>query len=189
MIRVLFYRLLEVTRLVVKHFLCFWDFLVFLIHGVVTTWLGLEILSFLVCLFPLLIGTKFFIFSMSNVNATYARFTKYKMFKKISQKFALGSFYLCTFDTVLHFNTYSLFWLSRFDKDNKKGALNGYFLWMVIGYGIGKLFCSVLVLIYILSSEWGCLLFFPPVHLRPSISWFYSLICWLELVIVNVFLL
>lgn len=28
----------------------------------------------------------------------------------------------------------------RFDKDNKKGALNGYFLWMVIGYGIGLIF-------------------------------------------------
>nr|AFK41165.1 unknown [Lotus japonicus] len=25
----------------------------------------------------------------------------------------------------------------RFDKDNKKGALNGYFLWTVLGYGVG----------------------------------------------------
>ncbi|KAJ1443297.1 Presenilin/signal peptide peptidase [Sesbania bispinosa] len=28
----------------------------------------------------------------------------------------------------------------RFDKDNKKGASNGYFLWLVIGYGIGLVF-------------------------------------------------
>lgn len=28
----------------------------------------------------------------------------------------------------------------RFDKDNKKGVLNGYFLWLVIGYGIGLVF-------------------------------------------------
>lgn len=35
----------------------------------------------------------------------------------------------------------------RFDKDNKKGASNGYFLWLVIGYGIGKSFCPVFVLL------------------------------------------
>ncbi|XP_004515578.1 signal peptide peptidase-like 2 [Cicer arietinum] len=28
----------------------------------------------------------------------------------------------------------------RFDKDYKKGAVNGYFLWLVIGYGIGLIF-------------------------------------------------
>ncbi|XP_050374604.1 signal peptide peptidase-like 5 [Argentina anserina] len=28
----------------------------------------------------------------------------------------------------------------RFDKDNKKGVLNGYFLWLVIGYGMGLCF-------------------------------------------------
>lgn len=28
----------------------------------------------------------------------------------------------------------------RFDKDNRRGAVNGYFLWLVIGYGIGLVF-------------------------------------------------
>ncbi|KAK7295862.1 hypothetical protein RJT34_18775 [Clitoria ternatea] len=28
----------------------------------------------------------------------------------------------------------------RFDKDNKRGVSNGYFLWLVIGYGIGLIF-------------------------------------------------
>ncbi|MED6143109.1 Signal peptide peptidase-like 3 [Stylosanthes scabra] len=28
----------------------------------------------------------------------------------------------------------------RFDKDKKKGALSGYFLWLIIGYGVGLIF-------------------------------------------------
>ncbi|KAI4344990.1 hypothetical protein L6164_012160 [Bauhinia variegata] len=28
----------------------------------------------------------------------------------------------------------------RFDKDNKRGLLNGYFIWLVVGYGFGLLF-------------------------------------------------
>ena len=30
----------------------------------------------------------------------------------------------------------------RFDKANKKGVASGYFLWLVIGYGFGKLLCN-----------------------------------------------
>lgn len=41
----------------------------------------------------------------------------------------------------------------RFDKDNDKGVLNGYFLYLVIGYGIGKFFCNMCIDNYFLSFE------------------------------------
>lgn len=30
----------------------------------------------------------------------------------------------------------------RFDKENEKGVFSGYFLWLVIGYGVGKFFST-----------------------------------------------
>ncbi|XP_058073275.1 uncharacterized protein LOC131222029 [Magnolia sinica] len=30
---------------------------------------------------------------------------------------------------------------TRFDRSNKKGILNGYFLWLVFGYGFGESLC------------------------------------------------
>ena len=32
-----------------------------------------------------------------------------------------------------------VFYCLRFDKANKKGVVSGYFLWLVVGYGFGKL--------------------------------------------------
>lgn len=33
----------------------------------------------------------------------------------------------------------------RFDKANKKRVLNGYFLWLSIGYGVGEYTCSMVM--------------------------------------------
>lgn len=36
----------------------------------------------------------------------------------------------------------------RYDKENKKGLVKGYFLWLIIGYGFGK-YLSIVVYIII----------------------------------------
>ncbi|XP_027352751.1 signal peptide peptidase-like 2 isoform X1 [Abrus precatorius] len=56
----------------------------------------------------------------------------------------------------------------RFDKDNKKGASNGYFLWLVIGYGIGLVF-TYLGLYLMNGSGQPALLYLVPCTLGVTI--------------------
>lgn len=47
----------------------------------------------------------------------------------------------CVIFRQLHLTDMIHLWVfvySRFDKANKKSVLNGYFLWLAIGYGVGE---------------------------------------------------
>lgn len=52
----------------------------------------------------------------------------------------------------------------RYDKANKKGVLNGYFLWLSIGYGVGEYTCNMVILAsmngYFLQRYFNC----PPIR-------------------------
>lgn len=37
----------------------------------------------------------------------------------------------------MYVNLMGLLYECRYDRSNKKGILNGYFLWSVVGYGVG----------------------------------------------------
>lgn len=43
-----------------------------------------------------------------------------------------------------------MFGCVRYDKENKKGVVKGYFLWLIIGYGFGKYTNIVIYFIIIL---------------------------------------
>ncbi|XP_059653340.1 signal peptide peptidase-like 2 [Cornus florida] len=56
----------------------------------------------------------------------------------------------------------------RYDKANKKGVLNGYFLWLIIGYGLG-LFCTYLGLYLMNGHGQPALLYLVPCTLGVTI--------------------
>lgn len=66
--------------------------------------------------------------------------------------FVLGSFffffmYICHLTICFGFNVFAMALdCLRFDKENKKGVFGGYFLWLVLGYALGKFFCIMFVL-------------------------------------------